>query len=421
MAKHTAAAAVLALSLAFVSCGGSSKPDPVPPPPQVSIGITPNTTSIKPTKSAVLTVTARNTEIIFPADVQGSFTVTNNQVTYTPPSIAGIYEFTVIASADATKKATARVTVDDSRVKGYLIQSLAEVCKDIVNKEIPESEWPIKGQLIKDAFVHGWQYDLYSVNIPFTVSEIRNGVQKIEFRFPYTYGAGANYRSVLLGTLRYGIAANLVSEMAEVVLHETGHCMGLNEQLTELLRCKFAGHDLELSGDFGSSSNFRYNPFFYNMLLEKVGDSQFWNTVWRSSSPNQAFSKMWDDNMTVNRLGNVSLLVRHSTFIKLDHIAAEAFGISNHLNLLEKFIPFSGIVDVKDELSKLPKLFHDAFDSNDVSAQNQLEDFFNIVERFWEAYPIQGLLWIRPIIEEYMSIFIQDTRTPASQSMPDAA
>jgi hypothetical protein len=368
-------------------------------------------------------VTARNTEIIFPADVQGSFTVTNNQVTYTPPAIAGTYEFTVTASADATKKATARVTVDDSRTKGYLIQSLAEVCKDIANKEIPESEWPIKGQLIKDAFAHGWQYDSYSVNIPFTVSEIRNGVQKIEFRFPYTYDAGANTRSVLVGTLAGTYGRGNPNGMAETVLHEVGHCMGLDEQLTELMKHKFAGLDLGLSGDLGASDNFRYNPFFNNLLLGKVGDSQFWNPGGSPSNPNQAFSKMWDDNMTVNRAGNVSPLVRHSTFIKLDPIAAEAKGYSTYLNLLEKFIPFSGIVDVLEELKKLPKLFHDAFVVTDVSSQYQLEEFFNTVEKFWQTNPVPGMSWeLRgPIIEISMSIFIQDTRTPASQSMPDAA
>jgi hypothetical protein len=212
--------------------------------------------------------------------------------------------------------------------------------------------------------------------------------------------------------------------MAETVLHEVGHCMGLNEQLTELLKHKFAGHDLGLSGACGESDDFRYNPFFYNMLLEKVGDSQFWNTVWRSSNPNQALAKMWDDNMTVDRLGNVSSLVSHATFIKLHPIAAEAKGHSTYLNLLVKFLPFSGITNILEELQKMPKLFHDALKNGDVSAQHWLEDFFDTVERFWEAYPIPGWswsVWHPAIIEDMMRTFIQDTRTPASQSMPDAA
>jgi hypothetical protein len=409
--------AILALSFALISCsGGKDNPAP-PPPPQVSIGITPNTATAKPTKSVELAVTARNTDIIFPTDVQGSFTVTNNQVTYTPPSIAGTYEFTVTASADTTKKATARITVDDSRTKGYLIQSLAEVCKDIVNKEIPESEWSAKGQLIKDAFVHGWQYDSYSVNIPFTTDEIRNGVQKIEFEFHYP-GTSMAGIDVILGTKVYD-PGSPESHLAQTIVHELGHCMGLSEQLTELLKYKFAGLDLGLSGNYGNSDNFYYNPFFCNMLLEKVGDSQFWNLVWRSSNPNQAFSKMWDDNMTVSRDGYIRTLVNHAAFMRLHEIDRDARG-AQELNLMETFIPFSGIVNVREEIAKLPRLFHEALINGNIESQNKLENFFNIVERYFEAYPLP-YVWTVAIVELWRTNFLQNTLESASQSLPNAA
>ena len=81
------------------------------------ISISPRTTSIEAGKSVALNVTANNTGIIWPTAVQGSFTtpvsVSANvyQTIYTPPAIAGTYDFTVTAATDATKKGTARITV----------------------------------------------------------------------------------------------------------------------------------------------------------------------------------------------------------------------------------------------------------------------------------------------------------------------
>jgi hypothetical protein len=413
--------AILALSLALISCsGGKDNPAP-PPPPQVSIGITPNTATAKPTKSVELVVTARNTDIIFPADVQGSFTVTNNKVIYTPPSIAGTYEFAVTASADTTKKATARITVDDSRTKGYLIQSLAEVCKDIVNKEIPESEWSAKGQLIQDAFVHGWQYDSYSVNIPFTTDEIRNGVSWISFEFPYDSAGQGGTRWVKVGTLEYD---NNPVAKAQTVLHEIGHAMGLSEQLTELLTWKFVGGDTYFDYmQYGTSPNFHYNPYFYNMLLEKVGDTQFCQTVFRTQYRNQGLANLWDLNMTINRAGNISPLVTHYDFWAPTAISISTMrpgSVPAFDDALAQFLAFSGIISMKEEFAKLPKLFHDALIDNNASAQHQVEDFFAMFRNFYAVYDPRP--WsVDPIHMQPWSGFLQDTRSSASQSMPDAA
>ena len=99
----------------FTACGGggSSTPTPTPPPKTVSISISPATRDIDAGQSVTLTVFAQNTAIIWPAAsaVAGHFDASGNTVTWTPPAVAGAYEFTVTAAADTSKQATARITV----------------------------------------------------------------------------------------------------------------------------------------------------------------------------------------------------------------------------------------------------------------------------------------------------------------------
>jgi formylglycine-generating enzyme required for sulfatase activity len=57
-------------------------------------------------------VTARNTDVIWPSAIEGSFILgRDNRVTYTPPPAIGTYEFTVVAAADPSRTVTARITV----------------------------------------------------------------------------------------------------------------------------------------------------------------------------------------------------------------------------------------------------------------------------------------------------------------------
>ncbi|MGC4028556.1 MAG: CotH kinase family protein [Steroidobacteraceae bacterium] len=79
--------------------------------PAVSLSITPIVAQVQSGDSVTLTVTAANTDIVWPTSVAGTFTHTGNTATYTPPSVAGRYEFTVKASADSAKTATAVVQV----------------------------------------------------------------------------------------------------------------------------------------------------------------------------------------------------------------------------------------------------------------------------------------------------------------------
>ena len=81
--------------------------------PVVSITISPTTARLRPGQSVMLTVTTQNTGITWPAAsaVAGSFTTSGNEVTWTLPAVEGEYKFTVTATADTTKRATATITV----------------------------------------------------------------------------------------------------------------------------------------------------------------------------------------------------------------------------------------------------------------------------------------------------------------------
>jgi len=79
----------------------------------ISISISAERELIRAGQSVILTVTPQNTGVNWPAaaEIAGSFTRSGNEVTWTPPAIDGTYSFTVTAAADASKHATAYVTV----------------------------------------------------------------------------------------------------------------------------------------------------------------------------------------------------------------------------------------------------------------------------------------------------------------------
>jgi len=81
--------------------------------PAPAIAISADKDRIRAGQSVKLTVTAQNTGVTWPlaSEVAGSFTRTGNEVTWTPPAIEGTYGFTVKAAADASKTATAQITV----------------------------------------------------------------------------------------------------------------------------------------------------------------------------------------------------------------------------------------------------------------------------------------------------------------------
>ena len=107
------------LTTFFTACGGggsnppSQSPSPSPPTPIVSITISAEKDRIRTGQSVKLMIAPQNTGITWPlsAEVEGSFTTSGNEVTWTPPAVEGTYDFTVAATADKSKTATAQVTV----------------------------------------------------------------------------------------------------------------------------------------------------------------------------------------------------------------------------------------------------------------------------------------------------------------------
>ena len=97
-------------ALLSAGCGGGNSGNPSQK--SISISIAPLTAKVVAGQGAILTVTAVNTGIIWPEGVAGSYTRVGNIATYTPPSVEGVYDFTVTASEDITKKATAKITVE---------------------------------------------------------------------------------------------------------------------------------------------------------------------------------------------------------------------------------------------------------------------------------------------------------------------
>jgi len=107
---------MLLFAMIASGCGGdkSTPTNNTPnPPPVVSIAISPTTASIDAGQSIKLIVTTQNTGVNWPsaASIAGSFTRSGNEVTWTPPAVAGAYSFTVTATADTSKTATATITV----------------------------------------------------------------------------------------------------------------------------------------------------------------------------------------------------------------------------------------------------------------------------------------------------------------------
>ena len=106
---------LLSATLLLIGCGGGNSNsgdgrDGVTPPTTVSINIAPGSRTITFGESVTLTVTAVGTNITWPTDITG-YTQTGNTAVFTPTA-PGTYNFTVTAAADATKKATAIITVN---------------------------------------------------------------------------------------------------------------------------------------------------------------------------------------------------------------------------------------------------------------------------------------------------------------------
>ncbi|MDR0842692.1 MAG: hypothetical protein LBP68_04645 [Acidobacteriota bacterium] len=107
---------MLAAVLALTACGGESTSSTAP-----AISILPLPADVEAGQSVTLTVTVKNTEIVWPSatEVSGTFTTSGNQANWTPPANVGeTYEFTVKAKADTTKKATVKIKITAAKNGG---------------------------------------------------------------------------------------------------------------------------------------------------------------------------------------------------------------------------------------------------------------------------------------------------------------
>jgi formylglycine-generating enzyme required for sulfatase activity len=146
----------ITMSLLFLtSCGeGNEIHDTT-----IRIAIAPTSQSVEAGGSVELTVDARNTDIIWPDTVEGSYTVNNhgNRATYRPPSVAGTYRFTVTAAADPSRTVTARITVvyadpqititpTNAEIKtGSTLQLSAEVTIPFGQPQRQDPIWEVSG------------------------------------------------------------------------------------------------------------------------------------------------------------------------------------------------------------------------------------------------------------------------------------
>ena len=96
------------LYLLFMTACGDEPQDKT-----VSIAISPTSKNVELGDSVELTVTAKNTAIIWPdhGEIEGNFTINGMKAKYMPPSITGTYRFTVAAEANPSKTVTARISV----------------------------------------------------------------------------------------------------------------------------------------------------------------------------------------------------------------------------------------------------------------------------------------------------------------------
>lgn len=102
------------MALFVIGCGGGDGNNGSNrgnnPTTNVDISITPISRTITLGESVTLSVTTVSTDIIWPNDIT-EYTQTGNTAVFTPTT-ARVYDFTVTATADTTKKATARITVN---------------------------------------------------------------------------------------------------------------------------------------------------------------------------------------------------------------------------------------------------------------------------------------------------------------------
>ncbi|MCL1886104.1 MAG: hypothetical protein FWF98_05060, partial [Dehalococcoidia bacterium] len=261
---------------------------------------------------------------------------------------------------------------------------------------------------MKDAFVDGFSRDQYSRHLPFSSLDI----QKAFATAKYNFTISTNNYSALDRIINTGTGHTNMDLLVDTVIHETGHFFGLGEQLTELMAGKYMNYDLSVTSPHAKLDNLLYSPYYDNLLLEKVGDQQFWQTVFTSFNPTADYGVMWNNNMTVTAGGQTTTLVSFSDMQMARFISQMARGRRGNANwnrIVTEFEAFAGITNVEEEFERMGPVFANAFYTNNQTAINQIRSFFTFV-RDYQA--INNNLWEAPVILEYNLNAFHNPPTP---------
>jgi len=412
------ASSVLPVHLGCSGGGGEKKEQPKPPPPQPTKLVMSNPSYNDTTKlitwNVVPNANGYRVQLVQNGNVIDIENVNVPQYEVLEPQ-SGQYTANVTARGNGTtyldsdpKSTTFSYTKeqivnpDPYNEKGALMNAINNVCETIVGRNLTEAEQAQKSDEMKAAFVDGFARDEYSKYIPFTSEEIRRGYIRSEYKFSLTttshYSPGGSNG---ISTMHIATFNRPVSAMVISTLHETGHHFGLEESLTELLKNKYIDANMSPNDSTSRLDYLLYSPFFDNLLLNRVGGEKFWNTVFRSQSPNADYGKMWDENMTVTVDGKKEVLTsfhdmqtaRAMSMLERDRTYSE-----ESEKIVSSFENLAGITDIKLEFIKMGAIFENALVGNDQVAIKQIQDFFTLLNNFEKNN--SGALWQTRAIED---------------------
>ncbi|MCL1893904.1 MAG: hypothetical protein FWG02_06695, partial [Holophagaceae bacterium] len=274
-----------------------------------------------------------------------------------------------------TREQEIEINDDKYDTFGALHASLMDVVPGIIGQNLTEQQQKQKSDEMKAAFVDGFSRDEYSEFIPFSSKELERGFTTAEYKFPQSWASSYSPGIITVA----GLIDN-PGFMARETIHETGHHFGLGEALTELLVAKYTNADISVNGLDANFINSAYSPYYDNVLLERVGDEKFWNTVFHSSgqNPNAEYGKMWDENMTVTVDGRKELLVNHHDMQSaraLNTIALYRQNNEQFEKIASEFEKALGTKDLIAEFGKMGPVFDNAIKNNNPTAIKQIQDF----------------------------------------------
>jgi hypothetical protein len=263
-----------------------------------------------------------------------------------------------------------------------LINALVKFFAPLHEKYLSEEQQKQKSDELKEIIVEAYSRNSYSAELPFTSEEIRKGLSITRFEFPYSNDTLYNV-NIVLGTRTMGGYKNATA----IVIHEIGHHWGFEENLAELLKCKYAGLSMKADDHDALNTALIYSPIHDNLLTEKVGDEKLWNVLC-SQQPLEDYAALWNDNMIVTVDGKTVTLVS-SYDVSVGRSLNWCLGIWSagdwRNGLTEEFMKFMNFASVsnwEEEVRKMYPLFEKVIKTNNANAIKQVQDFFKSIIEF---------------------------------------